>query len=72
MATSPAPDALAMTAVESIRSGMVVGLGTGRAAARAIRALADRVKHENLAITCVSTSIASAQLAESLALRVLP
>lgn len=65
-------DALAAAAVAPVRSGMVVGLGTGRAAARGIRALADRARAESLAITAVATSIASAELATSLGLTVTP
>ena len=49
---------------------MIVGLGTGRAAARGVRALAERAKSEKLAITCVATSVATAELAESLGLKV--
>lgn len=49
---------------------MIVGLGTGRAAARGVRALAERVKAEGLTITCVSTSVATAELATSLGLKV--
>ncbi len=63
-------DHLATQAVAGVRSGMIVGLGTGRAAARGVRALADRVKAESLAITCVSTSIATAELAGTLGLTV--
>jgi ribose 5-phosphate isomerase A len=71
----PAPstlgtDALAERAISSIRRGMTVGLGTGRAAARCIRALAARSQREKLDLTCVATSIASAELATSLGLRV--
>ncbi len=65
-------DPLADAAVAPIRSGMVVGLGTGRAASRAIRALAERAARESLDITCISTSLASTELAASLGLRVLP
>lgn len=65
------PDVLARTAVDSITSGMVVGLGTGRAATRCIRALAARVKSEDLVITCVATSRASEGLARELGLTVL-
>jgi len=65
-------DALAAAAVSPVRPGMVVGLGTGRAAARGIRALADRATAEPLGITCIATSLASAQLASSLGLTVAP
>jgi ribose 5-phosphate isomerase A len=63
-------DELAAAAVEEIRSGMCVGLGTGRTAARAIHALAGRVNTERLSITCVATSRASEDLARELGLRV--
>lgn len=49
---------------------MMVGLGTGRAAARGVRALAEKVKAERLSITCVATSVATAELATSLGLNV--
>lgn len=64
-------DALANAAVDPITSGMVVGLGTGRAAARAIDALATRVKERRLRITCVATSVKSAEQGGALGLRVL-
>jgi ribose 5-phosphate isomerase A len=63
-----ARDPLADAAVAPVRSGMLVGLGTGRAAARGVRALAERVKADKLSITCVSTSNATTELATSLGL----
>lgn len=63
-------DALAAEAVAPIEHGMVVGLGTGRTASRAIRALADRVRTEKLDIDIVSTSEASERLARELGLEV--
>jgi ribose 5-phosphate isomerase A len=66
----PAHDQLAIMALAPVRSGMTVGLGTGRAAARGIRTLAHRARAEGLRLTCVSTSLASAQLATELGLRV--
>ena len=66
------PDALARAAVEGIESGMTVGLGTGRTASRAIKALADRVAEESLAIVCVATSRATEALARTLDLRLVP
>lgn len=63
-------DKLATQAVEGVVTGMTVGLGTGRAAARGVRALSEKVKAQNLSITCVSTSIATAELATSLGLKV--
>ena len=61
-------DALAAFAVKDITSGMTVGLGTGRTASRALRALADRVSNEHLDVRCVSTSRKTTELAESLGL----
>jgi len=67
-----ATDQLAEEAVREIEEGMVIGLGTGRAASRAIRALAAKVKTEGFtAIRCVATSDRSAELARSLGLTVL-
>ena len=57
-------DALAEAAVADITSGMIVGLGTGRTASRAIQALAERVKDEKLDIQCVPTSHATETLAK--------
>ena len=65
-----AADALAVAAVAGIRGGMMVGLGTGRAATRGIRALAERAKADRLDLRCVATSKASADLATQLGLRV--
>lgn len=58
-------DALAEAAVADIRSGMVVGLGTGRTASRGVLALAEKVKREGLDIRCVPTSHATQTLARS-------
>lgn len=69
-APDPASDALAQEAVAPVTAGMVVGLGTGRAAARAIHALARRRVREGLEVTCVATSLASEQLARELGLAV--
>ena len=66
------PDRLADAAISEITSGMMVGLGTGRAATRAIHALAARVAREKLDITCVATSIASDELGKQLGLCVFP
>lgn len=63
-------DALAQAAVAPIQTGMVVGLGTGRAAARCVRALADRVAADRLTIRCVATSRATEDLAHDLELPV--
>ncbi len=64
-------DKLAAAAVANIKSGMVVGLGTGRAASRGVRALADRVRDEGLDLRCVSTSRATDELAAELGLRLI-
>jgi ribose 5-phosphate isomerase A len=63
-------DTLALAAIEGVANGMLVGLGTGRAAARGIEALARRVADRRLDITCVATSRRSEVLAVSLGLRV--
>lgn len=59
-----------MAAVAEVRSGMTVGLGTGRTANRGIRALAERVKEESLDVKCVATSDASEELARELGLEI--
>lgn len=61
-------DALAEAAVAEVRSGMVVGLGTGRTASRAVNALAERVRAERLDIKCVPTSHVTETLARALQL----
>jgi ribose 5-phosphate isomerase A len=63
-------DFLAVAAVEPIITGMTVGLGTGRAATRGIRALGARAAAERLDLLCVATSDASRRLAAELGLRV--
>jgi len=63
-------DLLAAAAIKDIVSGVAVGLGTGRAATRAIRALAHRAATERLALRCVATSQASHDLAATLGLTV--
>jgi ribose 5-phosphate isomerase A len=63
-------DALAAAAIEEIRSGMTVGLGTGRAATRAIEALAQWAASEHLDLVCVATSQASEDLGRRLGLKV--
>ena len=52
-------------AAELVSAGMTVGLGTGSTAAWFVRALAAR----NLDVTCVATSVATAELATRLGLR---
>ncbi|MDX2115291.1 MAG: ribose-5-phosphate isomerase RpiA [Planctomycetota bacterium] len=65
-------DPLADAAIEPVRAGMVVGLGTGRAAARAIDALGRHAAAHDIPIHCVATSETSARRASALGLRVLP
>ena len=52
-------------AAEMVEPDMVVGLGTGRAAAMFVRALARRV-HDGLSIRGIPTSLKTAELAEEL------
>ncbi len=56
---------IAVEAADMVKSGMVVGLGTGRAAAMFVRALAGRLR-EGLEIRAIPTSIKTAKLAEEL------
>jgi ribose 5-phosphate isomerase A len=62
-------DPLAEAAIAEIQSGMIVGLGTGRTASRAINALAERVRAESLDIRCVPTSHVTETLARALGLK---
>jgi len=62
-------DRLAEAAVSPIQSGMLIGLGTGRTARRGVRALAERIRAENLKVDCVASSEATEQLARELELR---
>ncbi|WP_375429089.1 ribose-5-phosphate isomerase RpiA [uncultured Sphingomonas sp.] len=59
----------AEAAVAEVRSGMMVGLGTGSTAAHMIRALG-RMVADGLDIDAVATSVASAELARTLGIRV--
>lgn len=61
-------DALAQAAVANIVSGMLVGLGAGRTAARGTRALAERVREDKLDVRCVAASNATEALARDLGL----
>ena len=53
----------AYAAIEHIKNGMVVGLGSGTTAAYAITALGERRKHENLQILGIPSSYQAFQLA---------
>ena len=72
---SPHTDSLkraaALKAVEYVRSGMVVGLGTGSTAKHVIAALGDRVK-KGLKIKGVPTSQETARLARKAKIPLLP
>jgi ribose 5-phosphate isomerase A len=61
---------VAKRAVEFVKDGMVVGLGTGTTATLFIRELAARVQLGGLKIRCVASSDASHELAESLGMSV--
>jgi len=60
--TDPALTAVALRALELVRDGMVVGLGTGRAATAFVRALGERVR-QGLRVSGVPTSNATAAVA---------
>ncbi len=56
----------ARSAADLVRSGMVVGLGSGSTAALLVRRLGERVATEGLQFTGVPTSVATAELAREL------
>ncbi|GMV25370.1 MAG: ribose-5-phosphate isomerase A [Phycisphaerae bacterium] len=64
-------DPLAEAAVAEVQSGMLVGLGAGRTASRAIIALAERVRDEGLDVRCVASSHATETVARSQRLNLL-
>ena len=74
MSTTPAHDpaklAAARAAVALVQDGMKLGLGTGSTASIMVEVLAERVKVEGLSLRCAATSKATADLAESLGLRI--
>ena len=57
-------------AVQQVRDGMVVGLGSGSTAEYAIRALGERCAAEGMDIRCVATSEASGRLGGEVGLQV--
>lgn len=69
-ASSIAPIGSARAALEWVRDGMTLGLGTGRAASAFVEALGERVA-EGLSIRGVPTSEATAELAQSLGIPLL-
>ncbi|MCF3972248.1 ribose-5-phosphate isomerase RpiA [Paracoccus salsus] len=66
----PAKLAAARAAVALVRDGMKLGLGTGSTASIMVRELAARVRDEGLSLRCAATSQATADLAESLGIRI--
>lgn len=58
--------AAAHAALDELRNGMRVGLGTGSTAAWFVRLLADKIRLEGLQVTGVPTSLATGQAAEKL------
>lgn len=60
--------AAALAALDYVKPGMKVGLGTGSTANHFIKALAEKAKAEKLGIECVPTSKTSFELAKSLGL----
>lgn len=66
----PAKLAASKAAIELVRDGMRLGLGTGSTASIMVRELAAKVKAEGLSLRCAATSKATAELAESLGLRI--
>ena len=60
--------AAAKGALQFVKDGMRIGLGTGSTADKFVRLLADKVKEENLHVECVATSKATAALAQELGL----
>ncbi len=59
-------EAAARRAVQSVQSGMTIGIGTGTTSAYAIQALGERVLREGLQIRAVPTSVRSREMAQSL------
>jgi ribose 5-phosphate isomerase A len=58
-------------AVEYVKSGMVVGLGTGTTAEQAIRALAERIQSGQVSdVQCIPTSNSTRKLADELGLSI--
>lgn len=65
-------DLVAQAALDEVRDGMVLGIGSGTTSAKFIQHLAKKVKDEALQLTLVSTSEDSTALAERLGLKVSP
>ncbi|MFH0818241.1 MAG: ribose 5-phosphate isomerase A, partial [Candidatus Micrarchaeota archaeon] len=59
----------ARKALRYVKTGMVVGLGTGSTAAYFIKLLGEKNKEKNLKLTCIATSVQSEQLAQECGLK---
>lgn len=57
-------------AVDFIEDGMIVGLGTGSTVYYLVEALAKKIKKDNIAIQCVTTSIRTKEHAERLGIKI--
>lgn len=68
--SDPAKLAASRAAVALVQNGMKLGLGTGSTAVIMVQVLAERVKAEGLQLRCAATSKATADLAESLGLKI--
>ncbi|MEO1468427.1 MAG: ribose-5-phosphate isomerase RpiA [Pseudomonadota bacterium] len=68
MAHDPAKRAAAAAALELVRDGMVLGLGTGSTAAVFVDLLAERMERDGIGVVGVPTSIATAAQAGALGL----
>lgn len=68
--TDTAKNAAAIAAVALVQDGMRLGLGTGSTAVFMVRRLAERVQAEGLQMRYAATSQATADLAESLGLKI--
>ncbi len=62
--------AAAKAALDLVRDGMRLGLGTGSTAKWFVDLLGERAKAEGLELTCVATSLRTARQAESVGLKV--
>ncbi|WP_372800670.1 ribose-5-phosphate isomerase RpiA [Paracoccus seriniphilus] len=68
--TDPAKLAASRAAVALVQDGMKLGLGTGSTASIMVEVLAERVRNEGLSLRMAATSKATAELAESLGLKI--
>ncbi len=67
--TDPAQSEAAKAASTCVKDGQIVGLGSGTTAALFIRHLAERIQSEGLKIVGVATSESTAELADSLGIK---